>query len=102
MRGGKGNDPIESIVRNVLIPMQGDHAKCFEIANWDFLHVGCIEDRWHKRDAHAGSHQCEGAIVLIRLIDYTRTYSAFRQKLRCTLEGFAMGSNDERLAIQIG
>src|SRR5260370_16532203 len=36
----KGNDPIESIVRDILVPVQGDYVRCVEIANWAFLHVG--------------------------------------------------------------
>ena len=51
MSGGKGNKPIESIVRDILVPMQGDHTLCVEIANGDFLYVGCIENRGHQRDA---------------------------------------------------
>src|SRR5580692_3293082 len=90
MRGGKGNDPIESIVRDILVPVQGDYALCVEIANWDFLHVGRIKNRAHQRDAHASSHQCESTIVLIRLIDYPTAYSAFRQKLRGAAESFTM------------
>ena len=35
----KGNEPIEPIVRDILVPVQGDHAVCVEIANWKFLYV---------------------------------------------------------------
>ena len=102
MRGGKGNDPIESIVRDILVPVQGDYALCVEIANRDFLHVGRIENRGHQRDAHANSYQCESTIVLIRPIDYLTAYSAFRQKLRGGGEGFTMSSNDEAFSVEIG
>jgi hypothetical protein len=33
VRGGKGNDLIEPIVRDILVPVQGDYALCVEIAN---------------------------------------------------------------------
>jgi hypothetical protein len=72
VRGGKGNEPIESIVRDILVPVQGDYAPCVEIANWDFLHVGRIENRGHERDAHASSYQCKSTIVLIGPVDYLR------------------------------
>jgi hypothetical protein len=90
VRGGKGNEPIESIVRDILVPVQGDYALNVEIANWDFLHVGRIEHRWHERDAHASPHECESTIVLIRPVDYLRAYSAFHQKLRRAVEGFTI------------
>src|SRR6202035_1197765 len=48
------------------------------------------------------SHICDSTIVLIRPIDYPALYSAFRQKLRGAVEGFAMGSNDEALAAELG
>jgi hypothetical protein len=48
---GKSNELIEPIVGDILVPMQGDHAFCVEIADWDFLHVGRIENRRHQRDA---------------------------------------------------
>jgi hypothetical protein len=102
VRGGKGNDPIKSIVRDILVPVQGDYALCVEIANWDLLHVGRIEHRGQQRDAHASSYQCESTIVLIRPIDYLRAYSAIRQKLRRAVEGFTMSSNDEALSVEIG
>jgi hypothetical protein len=50
--------------------VQGDYALCVEIANWDFLHVGHIENRGHKRDAHARPYQCESTIVLKGGRDY--------------------------------
>ena len=78
MRGGKSNEPIESIVRDILVPVQRDYTLCVEIANWDFLHVGRIENRGHERDAHASSYQRESTIVLIRPVDYLRAYSSFR------------------------
>jgi hypothetical protein len=28
------------LVRDILVPLQGDYVLCVEIANWDFLHVG--------------------------------------------------------------
>ena len=102
MRGGKGNDLIESIVRDILVPVQGDYALCVEIANRDFLHVGRIENRGHQRDAHASSYQCQSTIILVRPVDYLRAYSAFRQKLRRVVEGFTMSSKDEALSVEIG
>jgi hypothetical protein len=102
VRGGKGNDPIKSIVRDILVPVEGDYALCVEIANWNFLHVGRIKNRGHQRDAHASSYQCESTIILIRPIDYLTAYSAFRQKLRRAVEGFTMSSNDEALSVEIG
>jgi hypothetical protein len=102
VRGGKRNDPIASIVRDILVPVQGDYALCVEIANWDLLHVGRIKTRRHQRDAHASSYQCESTIVLIRPIDYPTAYSAFRQKLRGALKGFTISSNDEALSVEIG
>ena len=67
---GKSNELIEPIVGDILVPVQRDHALCVEIADWDLLHVGRIENRAHKRNAQAGSYQCESTIVLIRPIDY--------------------------------
>ena len=102
MRGGKGDDPIEPIVRDILVPVQGDDALYGEIANWDFLHIGRGKNRRHQRDTHAGSYQCESAIVLIRPLDDPRAYSAFGQHLRGAGEGFTMSSNDEALSVEIG
>jgi hypothetical protein len=102
VRGGKSNKPIEPVVGNILIPAQRNHALCVEIANGNLLYGGSIENRGHQRDAQAGSCQRESTIVLIRLIDHSRAYSSFCQKLRRAVEGFAMSPKDEALAGEIG
>jgi hypothetical protein len=48
---GKRNGPSEPIVGDILVPVQRDHALCVEIANWNFLHVGRIENRGHQLNA---------------------------------------------------
>jgi hypothetical protein len=48
VRGGKGNDPIEPIVRDILVPVQGDDALGVEIANRDFPDIGRIKNRGHQ------------------------------------------------------
>ena len=70
----KGNEPIEPIVRVILVPMQVDHAACVEIANWEFLYVWRIKNRGHQGNPKARSYQCESTIVLISSIDYLRAY----------------------------
>jgi hypothetical protein len=58
---GKGNEPVEPIVRDILVPVQRDHAACVEIANREFLYVWRIKNRARQGNTEAGPYSEERA-----------------------------------------
>jgi hypothetical protein len=92
---GKGNEPIEPIVRDILVPQ-------VEIANWEFLYVWRIKKSRASGKTKASSYQCESTTILICSVDYPGAYLLLGQKRRHAIEHLTMRPNNEALAVEIG
>jgi hypothetical protein len=95
-------EPMEPIVGDILL--QRNEITRFEWKSriGTFFTLGASKIAGHQRNAQASSYQRESTIVLIRLIDDPRAYSACCQKLHRTVEALRVSSHDEGFSVEIG